>query len=87
MAVFISYSRIDQATVNVLARDVEELKGNVWIDRELEGGQAWWDTILSQIRECSLFVFALSPDSLKSRFCQTELRYAVALGRDRKSVV
>jgi len=81
MAVFISYSRIDQATVNVLARDVEELKGKVWIDRELEGGQAWWDTILGQIRECSLFVFALSPDSLKSRFCQTELRYAVALGR------
>jgi hypothetical protein len=53
----------------------------VWFDADLEGGQVWWDTILEQIRGCDLFVFVLSPDSIRSRPCQQELKYAVATGR------
>jgi TIR domain/Protein of unknown function (DUF2510) len=81
VTVFISYARKDASAVDVLARDIERAKRNVWIDRELTGGQSWWDTILGQIRGCSLFLFVLSPDSLKSKACQAELRYASDLAR------
>ncbi len=51
------------------------------MDQELTGGEAWWDTILEQIRACDLYIFALSPDSLRSRACKAELDYAIALSR------
>lgn len=81
MTVFISYARKDKDAVDVLARDIERAKRVVWIDRELTGGQGWWDAILGQIRECHLFVFVLSAESLKSKACTAELRYAEGLNR------
>jgi hypothetical protein len=81
MAVFISYARKDAALADLLRQDVERAKRDAWIDRELTGGQDWWDTILGQIRQCNVFVFALSPDSLRSKACMAELHYALALGR------
>jgi hypothetical protein len=81
MTVFISYARKDKDAVDVLVRDIGRAKRDVWIDRELTGGQAWWDTILGQIRGSQLFVFVLSPDSLKSKACLAELRYASELAR------
>jgi TIR domain len=81
MRIFISYARQDQAAVEVLNADLERARVHVWMDEELTGGEAWWDTILEQIRECDLYIFALSPDSLRSRACSAELDYAIALGR------
>ncbi len=81
MVVFISYSRRDAEVADLLRQDIERAKRPVWIDGELTGGQEWWETILGQIRGCSLFVFALSPDSLRSKPCMAELQYALALGR------
>jgi hypothetical protein len=81
MEVFICCARRDAEVVDLLRRDVERAKCKVWVDRELTGGQEWWDTILSQIRSCSLFVFVVSPESLRSKACMVELRYALALGR------
>jgi TIR domain len=81
MAIFISYARHDRPAVEVLARDLERTRESVWMDNELTGGQAWWDTILSQIRACDLYVLALSPESLRSRACRLELQYALAVRR------
>jgi hypothetical protein len=81
MVVFISYSRQDADIADLLRQDIERAKRPVWIDGELTGGQEWWETILGQIRGCSLFVFALSPNSLRSKPCMAELHYALALGR------
>ena len=81
MAIFISYARHDRPAVEVLARDLERTRESVWMDNELTGGQAWWDTILSQIRACDLYVLALSPESLRSRACRLELAYALAVRR------
>jgi serine/threonine kinase PknH len=52
-----------------------------WIDEELSGGESWWRVILEQIRECDVFIVALSNHSLESKPCQAELRYAQALKR------
>lgn len=81
MVVFISYARRDADIADLLRQDIERAKRPVWIDGELTGGQEWWETILGQIRGCSLFVFALSPESLRSKACMAELHYALALGR------
>jgi hypothetical protein len=45
----------------------------------LSGGQAWWEQILKQIRECDVFI--LSPESLDSVACKRELSYAMDLGK------
>ena len=69
MTIFISYARRDETVVQALHVDIERSRREVWYDRELEGGQSWWDTILATIRSCDLFLFVLSPDSITSRAC------------------
>ena len=81
MRTFISYARQDQAAVEALNADLERARVHVWMDEELTGGESWWDTILEQIRSCDLYIFALSPNSLRSRACKAELEYALALNR------
>ncbi len=81
MRIFITYAREDGSIVAQLGDDLEGTQRQVWIDRDLTGGQAWWEEILKQIRTCDLYVFALSASSLGSRPCLRELEYAQALGR------
>jgi hypothetical protein len=50
-----------------------------WYDREVAGGQAWWNAILRQIRECDLFIIILTPKSLESQACRAEHSYASRL--------
>jgi TIR domain/SIR2-like domain len=79
--VFLSYSRRDRSVVTDLHNDLTNADYEVWFDRELTGGQLWWDEILHRIRSCDIFVFALSPDSVKSKACRAELDYASELNR------
>jgi hypothetical protein len=81
MRIFISYARKDRGAIEALHADLEYAHYQVWMDNELSGGQAWWDAILEQIRACDLYIFALSPASLRSRACSAELDYALALSR------
>ena len=81
MAIFISYAREDRDSVVTLREDIEHFRRETWMDEELDGGQDWWETILSNIRACDAFLFVVSPDSLTSRACQAELDYAQRLGR------
>ena len=81
MTVFISYARKDRGSWTSSRRDIERAKHQVWLDHDLTGGQDWWDTILAQIRDCRLFIFVLTPDSIRSKACLAELRYASDLGR------
>ncbi|MGD9704814.1 MAG: TIR domain-containing protein [Acidimicrobiia bacterium] len=81
MKIFISYARRDAASVELLHADLEQAKHEPWYDRNLDGGQRWWDALVGQIRGCQLFLFVLSPESLRSRACRAELAYAVATHR------
>ena len=78
--VFVSYSRRDEPVVRSLVGDLEQAGVEVWLDKDLGGGEAWWTAILEQIRACSVFVLALSDESLKSKPCRAELDYATVLG-------
>jgi hypothetical protein len=79
--VFVSYSRRNAATVDTLVSDAESLGFSTWVDRKLSGGQQWWDEVLRAIRECDVFLYALSSESLDSSACQSEYSYATALGK------
>ncbi|GAA2095662.1 hypothetical protein GCM10009841_06920 [Microlunatus panaciterrae] len=81
MPIFVSYARDDRVVVDQLRRDLHKAHNVVWLDDELTGGETWWETILGQIRQCDVFIFALSPHSLRSRACKAELDYAIALRR------
>lgn len=66
--------------VQALAIDLRRARQTVWLDQELHGGDAWWQTILKQIHDADVFVFALSNNSQRSKPCRAELEYARALG-------
>jgi hypothetical protein len=78
---FLSYSRANDAAVAALADDIRELGYRPWFDRELSGGQEWWNQILERIRSCDVFVLALSSDSLESEACKREYTYAADMRR------
>jgi len=79
--VFISYDRAHQDVVKKLVQDLRDDEHETWFDQKLEGGQLWWDTVLSEIRKSEIFVTALTPESLESQACQRELKYALDLKR------
>jgi hypothetical protein len=80
-SIFISYSRQSHEIARNLVADIQDLGYVVWMDKDLSGGQAWWDQILSVIRSSDIFVFLLDADGLNSTACQREFRYAAALGK------
>ncbi|MEO8395701.1 MAG: toll/interleukin-1 receptor domain-containing protein [Chloroflexota bacterium] len=80
--VFLSYSTKSKAQVETLAEDLETAGHQIWFDHKLTGGQAWWDQILANIRQCDLFVFALTPEALESAACQREYSYAHQLDKN-----
>ena len=79
--VFVSYSRTDLPVVRQLVQDLKAIGVEAWYDETLTGGQRWWLNILSNIRECDIFVFALSPESWDSEACKSELAYVSPLGK------
>ncbi|HJP91809.1 MAG TPA: TIR domain-containing protein [Pyrinomonadaceae bacterium] len=79
--VFVSYSRNNLDVITQLVKDLQAVGTNTWHDQTLTGGQRWWDNILANIRDCDIFVFALSPESWESEACRSELGYVVQLGK------
>ena len=79
MKIFITYNRLSKSAVIPLVKDLEQLGHQVWFDNELTGGQSWWDNILSNIRDCNIYIFALTREALDSTACKRELEYAKLL--------
>lgn len=79
--IFISYSRADRQFVDVLVPLLRRMYGNdsTWFDDDIHGGAEWWLLLLNEIANCELFIFFASNDSLKSSWCQAELREALRL--------
>jgi len=79
--IFLSYSSQNRSQVLSLATDLQNMNCETWLDQRLayQGGTNWWVAITEHIKSCDLFIFALSPQSLKSQPCTLEYRYASAL--------
>lgn len=79
--IFISYDRASKHVIQQLVQDLTDDDADFWFDQHLTGGQHWWNDILSKIRECEIFVAALTPEFLESKACQRETNYAKDLQR------
>lgn len=79
--VVVSYSRHSKVVAGKLVEDVRKLGHTVWFDRELSGGQVWWDQILTRIRGAGVFLLVLDSATLASTACRREYTYADALGK------
>ncbi len=76
--IFVSYSRVDKKFVEALAAKLRRMYGHdtIWYDDSLHGGDIWWEEILDQIAERDIFLYVLSNESVKSKYCQAEFEEA-----------
>lgn len=81
MRVFVSYAHDDQAQVKDWI--IEPIDGpyKVWFDEHIPGGAVWRQTIQREIKACDVFLYVLSPESVRSRYCREEFRQAQNLGK------
>ena len=74
---FISYSRLDRSKIDQLADRLGHANYDCWIDQEdMRSGDLWRDQIVKAIKNCDLFILALSPNSVQSRDVRKELDLA-----------
>ena len=79
LKIFISYQRDSTTKVINLVSDIKLLGHEVWYDKDLSGGQNWWNTILDSIQKCDIFLFIITAKSLESPACKNEYKYAESL--------
>ena len=76
--VFISYSRKDKEFVRKLNDALDASSVDAWVDWEgIELAADWMETITSAIQKSDAFLFVISPDSLASNVCASELELAL----------
>lgn len=81
MHLIVSYTRADQELVRPLVEGLRRIGHDVWLDKELSGGESWWASILGQIRASDAVILAVSEKELESDACQREVDYARRLGK------
>ena len=74
MKLFFSYARVDKPTANKLIELMQIHE--IWYDQRLYSGDNWWTTIVDQIERAEGFIYLISPDSLKSEYCNKEFLLA-----------
>lgn len=79
---FISYSRRDAAFIEKLFNALKQNGIDCWLDKEdIPKASKWKQEILVGIQFCQNFVYAISPDSINSEYCDLELDHALALNK------
>lgn len=67
---FVSYARQDGDRATQLIAELGQLSDRVWYDSHVTGGQPWWDIILDHIQSCTLFVLAVSNESIQAKMAR-----------------
>ena len=81
-SLFISYSRKDIVAARKLTEAFKNLGLDFWIDWEgIPPTVDWWREIEKGIEEADMFLFLLSPDSVKSAVCKREIEHAARNGK------
>jgi len=76
--VFISYSRRNKEIIQSFFEKLEQRGKNAWVDWEdIPFSTNWWKEIQDGIDNALVFLFVVSPDSLKSEVCNMELAHAL----------
>jgi hypothetical protein len=81
MKLFISYAHTDKWQVKQLVEILEDAGHQPWFDNKLLPGQDWKQALADAIVDCESFVYAMTPESITSEWCQWEFTKAVELGK------
>ena len=86
--VFISYSHKDLVFADRLAPVIEAAGYEVLLDRhDLHYGAKWKDELSDFVRQAEIIVFVVSPNSVSSQYCMSELDQARNLNKRIISIV
>lgn len=88
MPVFISYSHSDSDFAERLATQLVRHRTNVWLDKwEMRVGDSLLNRIQDAITDSSALLVILSPNSVKSEWCNKELNAGLIRELDEKRVI
>jgi formylglycine-generating enzyme required for sulfatase activity len=83
--VFLSYARKDAALVEELRDHLQPLEDGgeirVWMDTQVEGGEAWEARIRARLAEAVVVVAFVTPRFLASKWCKEESQFAREAGK------
>ncbi len=79
--VFIGYARENKQQALEIAEILRYGNYQPWIDEDLVPGKQWKPQLLEAIKKCDLFLCVMSPDWLRSEWCQWEFKQAIRLGK------
>jgi hypothetical protein len=80
--VFIAYARSDSPEVYALAERLRSIGIDTRVDIDnIPIGSDWADTLREFIRNADTILFVISPDSMKSEWCQIEVEYAISFNK------
>ncbi len=80
--VFVAYSRADAGFARRLNTQLQLHQKTTWFDQESIASSVDFErALLEGIAQAKNFVFIISPESIKSKYCQIELNQALQLGR------
>ena len=79
---FISYSRHDADFVRRLAEELHQRGKDVWVDENgIRDSEVFPDALRRAIEASNAFVFVISPDSVRSDYCEQEVAHAAELNK------
>ncbi|WP_341709143.1 toll/interleukin-1 receptor domain-containing protein [Halopseudomonas sp.] len=88
MPVFISYSHVDKAKVDLIAGHLVRKRTSVWVDRwELKAGDSIINKVQEAVEGSSALLIMLSKASVESEWCKKELTAGLFRELDEKRVV
>jgi hypothetical protein len=75
--VFVSYSRRDSEFVRRMADSISARGKDVWLDTQwIQDGEVFPEAIKRAIESSDAFLFVITPDSVGSAYCESEVDYA-----------
>jgi formylglycine-generating enzyme required for sulfatase activity len=74
--IFISYSHRDTSYAHGLAKNLQSIGFQIWIDERLDYGSQWPREIQKQLDACDAFILIMTPRSFASDWVQSELQRA-----------
>jgi len=75
--VFVSYSHSNSSAVYSELAWIHERGFNIWYDEGIEAGTKWREELGVAIRNARLFIYFITPDSVRSENCRKEVSFAV----------
>jgi hypothetical protein len=78
---FISYARKDEAFVHDLVQELQNYNVALWMDKNIEYGSAWDETIDSQLADCDAILVIATPASMASPYVTYEWSYFIGANK------